>query len=121
MPDEVRVYKTKAKNAQEAHEAIRPTSVLRTPESLKSFLNPDQLKLYGLIWKRTVACQMVHALFDMVALDLLPVEQPDAGRFRATGSTLVKPGFMAVYQEGQDDSKDDDSDRKLPPVEEGDC
>ncbi|MBT8441902.1 MAG: DNA topoisomerase I [Gammaproteobacteria bacterium] len=120
LPDEVRIYKTKAKNAQEAHEAIRPTSVMRTPEQMKPYLNPDQLKLYGLIWKRTVACQMVHALFDMVALDLLPVEQPAAGRFRATGSTMVKPGFMAVYQEGQDDSKDDESDRTLPPVEEGD-
>jgi DNA topoisomerase-1 len=120
LPDEVRVYKTKAKNAQEAHEAVRPTSVLRTPESLKDNLNADQQKLYGLIWKRTVACQMIHALFDMVGLDLLPIKQPDTGRFRATGSTMVKPGFMAVYREDQDDAKDDDSDRTLPPVKEGD-
>jgi len=120
LPDEVRVYKTKAKNAQEAHEAVRPTSVNRTPESLKNYLNADQQKLYGLIWKRTVACQMIHAVFDMVALDLLPNKQPDTGRFRATGSTLVKPGFMAVYREDQDDAKDDDSDRTLPPVKEGD-
>jgi len=120
LPDEVRTYKTKAKNAQEAHEAIRPTSVMRTPDSLKSFLNPDQFKLYDLIWKRTVACQMVHALFDMVALDLLPIINPQAGRLRATGSTLVKPGFMAVYQEGQDDVKDADDDRTLPVVNEGD-
>jgi DNA topoisomerase-1 len=120
LPDEIRVYKTKAKNAQEAHEAIRPTSVMRTPDSLKSFLNPDQFKLYDLIWKRTVACQMVHALFDMVALDLLPIINPQAGRLRATGSTLVKPGFMAVYQEGQDDVKDTDDDRTLPVVNEGD-
>jgi len=119
LPDEVRVYKTKAKNAQEAHEAIRPTSVARTPEQLQAHLNADQFKLYSLIWKRTVACQMMYALFDQVALDLLPVNDPAAGRFRATGSTLVKPGFMAVYQEGQDDAKDDDSDRTLPPVEEG--
>lgn len=120
LPDEVRVYKTKAKNAQEAHEAIRPTSVYRTPDSLKSYLNADQQKLYGLIWKRTVACQMVHAVYDMVALDLLPIKQPDTGRLRATGSTLVKPGFMAVYHEDQDDAKEDDSDRTLPPVKEGD-
>jgi DNA topoisomerase-1 len=119
LPDEPRVYKTKAKNAQEAHEAIRPTSVLRTPEELQPYLNADQQKLYSLIWKRTVACQMVHALFDQVALDLLPVNDPAAGRFRATGSTMVSPGFMAVYQEGQDDAKDDDTDRTLPPVEEG--
>jgi len=120
LPDEIPVYKTKAKNAQEAHEAIRPTSVQHTPESLKNYLNPDQMKLYDLIWKRTVACQMVHALFDMVALDLLPINDPAVGRFRATGSTMVKPGFMAVYKEGQDDAKDDDSDRTLPPVSEGD-
>ena len=121
LPEEVRVYKTKAKNAQEAHEAIRPTSVMRTPDSLKSYLNTDQLKLYDLIWKRTVACQMTHALFDQVALDLVPVSNPEAARLRATGSTLVKPGFMAVYQEGLDDSKEDpDSDRTLPPVDEGD-
>jgi DNA topoisomerase-1 len=120
LPDDVRIYKTKAKNAQEAHEAVRPTSVNRTPESLKASLNPDQLKLYSLIWKRTIACQMTHAVFDMVALDLLPAKSPETGRFRATGSTMVKPGFMAVYQEDQDDAKADDSDRTLPPVEEGD-
>jgi DNA topoisomerase-1 len=120
LPDEIRTYKTKAKNAQEAHEAIRPTSVLRTPESLKGVLNTDQFKLYDLIWKRTMACQMVHAVFDMVGLDLVPVKTPDVGRLRATGSTLVKPGFMSVYQEGQDDAKDDDAERTLPPVEEGD-
>ena len=120
LPDEIRTYKTKAKNAQEAHEAIRPTSVLRTPESLKSVLKPDQHKLYDLIWKRTMACQMVHAVFDMVGLDLLPANNPEVGQMRATGSTLVKPGFMAVYQEGRDDAKDDESERTLPPVKEGD-
>jgi DNA topoisomerase-1 len=120
LPEEILTYKTKAKNAQEAHEAIRPTSVLRTPESLKGVLNTDQFKLYDLIWKRTMACQMVQAVFDMVGLDLVPNSAPDAGRLRATGSTLVKPGFMAVYQEGQDDAKDDDSERTLPPVEQGD-
>ena len=120
LPDEVRVYKTKAKNAQEAHEAIRPTSVLRLPSELQNALNPDQYKLYDLIWKRTVACQMVHAVFDMVALDLLPTVNPTAARLRATGSTLVKPGFMAVYQEGQDDAKEPDDDRTLPVVNEGD-
>ncbi len=120
LPDEVRVYKTKAKNAQEAHEAIRPTSVLRLPSELKNTLNQDQYKLYDLIWKRTVACQMVHAVFDMVALDLLPTVNPTAARLRATGSTLVKPGFMAVYHEGQDDVKGTDDDRTLPVVNEGD-
>jgi DNA topoisomerase-1 len=120
LPEQPRIYKTKAKNAQEAHEGIRPTSVQRTPESLRKYLDADQFKLYSLIWKRTVACQMIHAVFDMVALDLLPVKSPETGRFRATGSTLVKPGFIAVYQEGQDDVKDEEADRSLPKVTEGD-
>jgi DNA topoisomerase-1 len=120
LPEAPRTYKTKAKNAQEAHEGIRPTSVLRTPDDLKTHLEGDQLKLYSLIWKRTVACQMIHALFDMVALDLLPVDDAEVGRFRATGSTLVKAGFIAVYQEDKDDAKDDDDEKTLPPVEEGD-
>jgi DNA topoisomerase-1 len=120
LPEQPRIYKTKAKNAQEAHEGIRPTSVQRTPESLRKYLDADQFKLYSLIWKRTVACQMIHAVFDMVALDLLPVKSLETGRFRATGSTLLNPGFIAVYQEGQDDVKDEEADRSLPKVAEGD-
>jgi len=120
IPGEPRVYKTTAKNAQEAHEGIRPTSVTRTPDSLRQFLNEEQFRLYDLIWKRTVACQMIPAVYDMVTVDLVPAVEPAAGRFRATGSTLVVPGFIAVYQEGQDDSKDDDGDRVLPPMKEGD-
>ncbi len=121
VPEEVRVFKTKSKNAQEAHEAIRPTSVRHTPESLKDALDEDQLKLYSLIWKRTMACQMVPAVFDTVAIELAAGD-PDAGhRFRANGSVLVEPGFMAVYKEGKDDTaKDDDGDRLLPEVAEGD-
>jgi DNA topoisomerase-1 len=118
VPDEPRVYKTKAKNAQEAHEGIRPTSAERTPESLKNYLDADQLKLYSLIWKRTIACQMVPAVFNTVAIDLLPEGSPETARLRANGSTLVEPGFIAVYQEGSDDVKDDEADRTLPPVEE---
>ena len=118
VPEEHRVYKTKAKNAQEAHEGVRPTSVLRTPESLKDNLEADQFKLYSLIWKRTVASQMVPAVFDTVAIDLVPDKQPDAARLRANGSTLVEPGFIAVYQEGTDDVKDEEADRSLPPIEE---
>jgi len=118
LPDKPRVYKTKAKNAQEAHEAVRPTSVEREATQLKSHLSPDQFKLYDLIWKRTIACQMQHATLDTVAIDL------DAGKdntFRANGSVVVDPGFMAVYQEGMDDAKSDDSEGKmLPPLKEGD-
>ena len=125
VPEEVRTFKTKAKNAQEAHEAIRPTSVERTPESLKGKLDDEQLKLYTLIWRRTMACQMVPAVFDTVALEFTPGETTvdaadDQHRFRANGSVLVEPGFMAVYHEGRDDSKDDDGDRLLPEVSEGD-
>ncbi len=121
VPEEPRTFKTKAKNAQEAHEAIRPTSVRHTPESLKDSLDEDQFRLYSLIWKRTMACQMVPAVFDTVAIELAAGE-PDAGhRFRANGSVLVEPGFMAVYKEGQDDTaNDDDGDRLLPEVNQGD-
>lgn len=117
LPKEVRVYKTKSKNAQEAHEAIRPASVFRLPENLKKYLTSDQFKLYTLIWKRTVACQMIEATLHTVAVDLAA---PNT-LFRANGSTLVKPGFITVYQETSDDSKKDDEGegRMLPPLEEG--
>ncbi len=120
LPPQARHYRTTARNAQEAHEGIRPTSAMRTPESLRSFLSDEQLRLYDLIWKRTVACQMIPAVFDMVTVDLAPAVQPATGRFRATGSTLVVPGFIAVYQEGRDDAPEEDSDRVLPPMREGD-
>jgi DNA topoisomerase-1 len=119
LPEQARVYKTSAKNAQEAHEGIRPTSVYRTPESLRSSLTDEQFRLYDLIWKRTVACQMTPAIYDVVSLDLLPAKDASVARLRASGSTLVKPGFIAVYQEGRDDSQDEDSDRVLPPMKEG--
>ncbi|HEY5622438.1 MAG TPA: type I DNA topoisomerase, partial [Gammaproteobacteria bacterium] len=121
LPGEARQYTTKAKNAQEAHEAIRPTSAARLPEDLKPHLENDQYRLYELIWKRTVACQMSPAVFDTVGLDLATGRDRDALiRFRATGSVLVKPGFMTVYQEGQDDNVQTDQDRILPPLEVGD-
>jgi DNA topoisomerase I len=121
VPESPREFKTKSKNAQEAHEAIRPTSVARTPDSLKSALDDDQFRLYSLIWKRTMACQMVPAVFDTVAIELAAGPQDAGHRFRANGSILVKPGFMAVYKEGQDDSnRDDDGDRLLPDIAEGD-
>ncbi len=115
LPEEARAYKTKSKNAQEAHEAIRPTSVFHEPIQIKSHLSKDQLRLYELIWKRTIACQMIHATLDTVAVDLTAADHV----FRANGSTLVSPGFMAVYQEGTDDSKTEDDEKMLPPLEEG--
>ena len=120
LPEQPREFRTKAKNAQEAHEAIRPTSAARTPEQLKPHLEKDQYRLYDLIWKRAVACQMSHAVFNTVGLDLAAGQDPDSDiRFRATGSVLVKPGFMSVYQEGKDEKNGDDQDRVLPEVEEG--
>lgn len=117
VPEEARIYKTKAKNAQEAHEAIRPTSVMRTPDSVKEFLLPEQHRLYDLIWKRTVASQMISATFDTVAVDLMCGEN---NMFRANGSVVTDPGFMLVYQEDSDDKKSDqDEERILPPLEEG--
>ena len=117
LPDQPRAFKTKAKNAQEAHEAIRPTSVRHTPDDLKQYLSAEQFKLYTLIWKRTIACQMIHATIDTVSIDFACGE---GNRFRATGSTVVDPGFMAVYQEGVDDRKTDSDERLLPPLEKGD-
>lgn len=113
LPDEARVYKTKSKSAQEAHEAIRPTSVNRRPEDLANFLSSEQLRLYSLIWKRTVACQMLHATIDTVTADL----SCGAGNiFRATGSRIAVPGFITVYQEGVDDASNLDGDDKLLPL-----
>ncbi len=121
LPEQPRDFKTKAKNAQEAHEAIRPTSTVRLPEDMKAFLDRDQMRLYELIWKRTVASQMRRAVFDTVGVDLVTGTDPNADTaFRATGSVLVKPGFMTVYQEGLDDATTDDNDRVLPPMTEGD-
>ncbi|GIK35634.1 MAG: DNA topoisomerase 1 [Gammaproteobacteria bacterium] len=120
LPAQPRSYKTSAKNAQEAHEGVRPTSVARTPESLRQFLSEEQFRLYDLIWKRTVACQMVPAVYDMVTVDLTPTRDPAVARLRASGSTLVVPGFIAVYQEGRDDAAEEEGDRILPPLREGD-
>ena len=120
VPETPPEFKTKAKNAQEAHEAVRPTSVARSPDSLRAALDEDQFKLYSLIWKRTMACQMVPAVFDTVAIEMSAGAENEGHLMRANGSVLVEPGFIAVYQEGRDDAVDDDSDRLLPEIAEGD-
>lgn len=121
LPDKPRTYTTKARNAQEAHEAVRPTSAARIPAELKSRLDSDQYRLYELIWKRTVACQMSPAVFDTVRLDLIAGKAREGDiSFRATGSVLVKPGYMILYQEGTDDTPQNDQDRVLPPLKEND-
>jgi DNA topoisomerase-1 len=121
VPDAPRVYKNKSRNAQEAHEAIRPTSAAVLPQMLEGRIDADLQKLYSLIWKRAVACQMVHAVKDTVAVNLLAgANGPQRNLLRANGSTLVKPGFMAVYIEGRDDTADDEDERILPAMEAGD-
>ena len=111
-----RAFKTKSKNAQEAHEAVRPTSAAITPQQVEGKIEADQYKLYALIWKRAIACQMAHAVFDTVAVDMLAGARGAGHVLRANGSTLVKPGYIAVYQEGLDDTADDDTDHVLPPM-----
>jgi DNA topoisomerase-1 len=122
LAEEPRVYKTKSKNAQEAHEAIRPTTPSLTPADLEGKMDADQHRLYSLIWKRAIACQMSYALYDTVAVDLLAGgDGATRHLMRANGSTLVKPGFMAVYHEDVDDANPaDESDRVLPPMSVGD-
>jgi len=119
LPDKPNTYTTKSKNAQEAHEAVRPTSALRTPAQVGKYLTDDERKLYELIWKRAVACQMIPATLNTVSVDL------SAGSehvFRASGTTVVVPGFLAVYEEGKDNksAEDEDEGRKLPLMKPGD-
>jgi DNA topoisomerase-1 len=122
LAEEIRIYKTKSKNAQEAHEAVRPTSAAIVPADIERYLDADQFKLYALIWKRAVACQMAHAVFDTVAVDMLAgPDGPARHLLRANGSTLVRPGYIAVYQEGRDDAADDDGDHMLPAMQVGDA
>jgi DNA topoisomerase-1 len=121
LAEEPRVFRTKSKNAQEAHEAIRPTEANILPGDIEKRLESDQYRLYSLIWKRTVACQMAPAIFDTVAVEMLAGEDgPKRTVLRANGSTLVTPGYISVYQEGMDDVVQDDSDHVLPPMKEGD-
>jgi DNA topoisomerase-1 len=121
LAEEVRVYRTKSANAQEAHEAIRPTDARIVPADIERKLDVDQFRLYSLIWKRTMACQMAPAVFDTVAVELLAgADGAERTVLRANGSTLVKPGYISVYQEGADDVVQDDSDHVLPPMSEGD-
>ncbi len=117
LPEKPRAYKTKAKNAQEAHEAIRPTDMSRDPDAVTRYLDADQAKLYGLIWRRTVASQMESAVLDQVAVDIGP---PDgAVTLRATGSVVAFDGFFRLYREGRDDSEDENGDRRLPDLKVG--
>jgi DNA topoisomerase I len=130
LPDAPREYKTKSKNAQEAHEAVRPTSAARTPESVAKYLSPDQARLYELIWKRAVASQMEAALFDTVAVQMKAGSMTDAAgsargghSFRANGQTLIEAGYLAAYNIQADDPNEadhEDDEARLPVLEQGD-
>ena len=119
LPDKPNFYQTKSKNAQEAHEAVRPTSALRTPAQVARFLSDDERRLYELVWKRAVASQMIPATLNTVSVDLAAGSEHG---FRASGTTVVDPGFLAVYEEGKDSKgkDDDDEGRKLPAMKPGD-
>lgn len=122
LPAQARQYKSKAKNAQEAHECIRPTNIALDPKSVANALSTDQAKLYELVWKRAVASQMSNAEFDQVTAIL--TSENDLHHFRATGSTQKFDGFLTLYQEGQDEKAKDafadgDDDKKLPPLSQG--
>jgi DNA topoisomerase-1 len=120
LPSEVREYKAKSKNAQEAHEAVRPTSAARTPDSVAKYLSPDQARLYELIWKRAVASQMESALFDTLAVTLAAGTKHG---FRANGQTLIEAGYLAAYDIQADDPNEvdhEDDEARLPPLEQGD-
>ncbi|MBM3518699.1 MAG: type I DNA topoisomerase, partial [Alphaproteobacteria bacterium] len=121
VPERPRAYRAKAKNAQEAHEAIRPTDLARRPAEVARYLEGDAARLYDLIWKRAVASQMESALIESVGIDIMP-----AGgglELRATGSTILFEGFLRLYQEGQDDPRAErgDDEQVLPKVTEGDA
>ncbi|MEZ0224293.1 MAG: type I DNA topoisomerase [Alphaproteobacteria bacterium] len=121
LPEAPRAYKSKVKNAQEAHEAIRPTDIFRTPESVSEYLDDDEARLYELIWKRTVACQMESAVLDQVAVDIANPEGKVV--LHATGSIITFDGFLKLYREEMEDEERDaaDEERRLPPLKEGDA
>src|SRR4029077_2998864 len=116
LPQLPRVYRSPAKNAQEAHEAIRPTDLSRKPADAARYLDSDHRRLYELIWKRTVASQMESALLDQVAIDIAD----PSGRvgLHATGTTIAFDGFLKLYQEDRDDASEDEENRRLPPMRE---
>ncbi len=119
LPEQPRLYKAKAKNAQEAHEAIRPVDPSLVPDKIKNSIDTDFFKLYDLIWKRTIACQMENVVIDTVGVNI-DSEDKKYG-FRATGSTIVFDGFYRIYKEDVDDKDGDDESNTLPPLKEGEA
>jgi len=121
VPEQPRAYRSPAKNAQEAHEAIRPTDLRRMPEQVAGALDGDGRKLYDLVWKRTVASQMASARLEQTTLDIAS-EAADVG-LRASGTVVLFPGFLKLYEEGRDDARaeDEEAERRLPKVRQGEA
>ena len=117
LPESPRIYKSKAKNAQEAHECIRPTNINLTPKNIKQFITGEEYKLYEIIWQRAISSQMTSAVLDQVAVDI--VNEDEKISMRANGSTIKFPGMYRVYQEAKDDDKDEEKETILPVVNEG--
>jgi len=117
LPESPRIYKSKAKNAQEAHECIRPTNINLTPKNIKQFITGEEYKLYEIIWQRAISSQMTSAILDQVAVDI--VNEDEKISMRANGSTIKFPGMYRVYQEAKDDDKDEEKETILPVVNEG--
>lgn len=118
LPDSPRIYKTVAKNAQEAHEAIRPTDLSRLPGDIAKYLENDALKLYTLIWRRTLASEMESAVLDQVGINIPGSD--GASTFRASGSVVLFDGFLKVYEEDRDEKSEDEESGRLPQVKTGD-
>jgi DNA topoisomerase-1 len=119
LPDAPRLYKTKTRNAQEAHEAIRPTDIKRRPQDVHGKLDADQRRLYELIWRRTLACQMESAILDQVAVDIATGDKRTM--LRANGSVIAFDGFLTLYQEDLDDPDESGEDRILPKMDTGEA
>ena len=119
LPEHPRRYRSSARNAQEAHEAVRPTDMRRRPDQVRKYLEDEQFRLYELVWKRAIACQMSSARLDQVGVD---VADGTGTQLRATGSVIAFPGFLKLYREDRDDpsGEGDEENRVLPPVKEGD-
>ena len=117
LPQTANIFKSKVKNAQEAHEAIRPTDFLLSPNEVKKYLSDEQFALYDLIWKRTLASQMADVIFDQVLVEIITI--PNYGKAKAIGSTINFDGFYRVYKEDKDDEEDDEGKQNLPPLKEG--
>ena len=119
LPESPRIYKSKAKNAQEAHECIRPTDINLTPKDIKQYITGEEFKLYEIIWQRAVSSQMASAILDQVAVDIVDEDQKIT--LRANGSTIKFPGMYKVYQEAKDDDKDEEKETILPMMSEGEA